>query len=320
MLETDTRTAILELLRKGYGTRAIARSLKISRQSVRDVKESGSSQVPEIKRSQKAEDHLEMIRELYERYEKNIVRVHEELEARGIRIAYSTLTRFCRLHGMCEEPPPYAGGMTKMDDNLDQLLKSLGLKRIREIIAHELERATKIQSSYAEFLAALLRQDYHYRQGQSLKYRFIGDTGVGKTGLATGILLKALENGYRGRFVKAQDLFDEMFTSLADRSTTSLVRHLANIDVLLIDEMGYLNIKPEQSNIFFKLMEERYGRKPTIITTNLQYDDWYGFLGNKNMVAALLSRLRHHCFTISIDGPSLRSSSESTDEKMVKKK
>lgn len=69
--------------------------------------------------------------------------------------------------------------------------------------------------------------------------------------------------------------------------------------------MGYLNPKPEQSNIFFKLMEERHGRKATI-TTNLEYDQWYESLGKKEMVGALLDRLRHRCHTIRIDGPSLR--------------
>lgn len=135
---------------------------------------------------------------------------------------------------------------------------------------------------------------------------FIGPTGVGKTGLASGILLKALENGYRCQFVKAQDLFDDMYASLADRSSRQLLRRLARLDVLLIDELGYLNLKPEQSNIFFKLMEERYRRKPTIVTTNLIYDEWAGFLGNRNMVDAMLSRIRHHCHTVRIDGPSLR--------------
>ncbi len=135
---------------------------------------------------------------------------------------------------------------------------------------------------------------------------FIGPTGVGKTGLATGILLKALQNGYRSLFVKAQDLFDEMYASLADRSTRKLLNQLARVDVLCIDELGYLTIRPEQSNVFFKLMEERYTRKPTIITTNLAYDEWHQFLGNRPMVEALLSRLRHRCHTIQIDGPSLR--------------
>jgi DNA replication protein DnaC len=135
---------------------------------------------------------------------------------------------------------------------------------------------------------------------------FTGDTGVGKTGLAISLLMKALENGYRCLFIKAQDLFDELYSSLADRSTRKLINRMINIDVLLIDELGYLNLKKEQCNMFFKLMEERYRRKPTIITTNLSYEEWHDFLGNKKMVEALLDRLRHYCHTIKIDGPSLR--------------
>ncbi|MBV8073016.1 MAG: IS21-like element helper ATPase IstB [Acidobacteriaceae bacterium] len=135
---------------------------------------------------------------------------------------------------------------------------------------------------------------------------FIGPTAVGKSGLATGILLKAIENGYRCQFVKAQNLFDDMYASLADRSTRQLLKRLIRLDVLLIDELGYLNLKPEQCNIFFKLMEERYNRKPCIITSNLDYDEWPNFLGNRHMVEALLSRLRHHCHTVRIKGPELR--------------
>jgi DNA replication protein DnaC len=123
---------------------------------------------------------------------------------------------------------------------------------------------------------------------------FVGPTGVGKTGLGCGLLLKALENGYRCQFVRAQDLFDEMYASLADRSSRQLLKRLARLE------------KPEQSNIFFKLMEERYHRHSTIITTNLDYDEWHNFLGNRPMVEALLSRLRHYCHTVRIKGPSLR--------------
>jgi DNA replication protein DnaC len=175
-----------------------------------------------------------------------------------------------------------------MTDDLDQLLKSLSLKRIRDILPRELERATKAKPGYADFLARLLREESLYRRERSVLYRitqaklperwsldtfpfnrqpgvhaaqirqlaeldwvpatqnlvFIGPTGVGKTGLASALLLKALENGYRGLFLKAQDLFDELYTSLADRSTRNLLDHLARVDVLLIDEMGYLNLRP----------------------------------------------------------------------------
>ena len=238
-----------------------------------------------------------------------------------------------------------------MNDDIDQLLKNLKLRRLREIIAEELARAEKRKPSYTEFLARVLREEYQHQQQRFLEYRidraniperwtletfpwkeqpsvnkaqieqlaelgfipraanlvFIGDTGVGKTGLASAILLRALQQGYRGLFIKAQDLFDDMYRSLADHSSRALIDRLMRVDLLLIDEMGYLNLRPEQSNIFFKLMEERYGKKATIITTNLNYDDWYGFLGQKEMVGALLDRLRHRCHTIRIEGNSLRS-------------
>jgi len=97
-----------------------------------------------------------------------------------------------------------------------------------------------------------------------------------------------------------------MYASLADRSSRRLLRSLAKVDVLAIDELGYLNLRPEQTNIFFKLMEERYRRHSTIITTNLEYDEWHNFLGNQQLVDALLSRLRDQCHTVRINGPSLR--------------
>ena len=114
-------------------------------------------------------------------------------------------------------------------------------------------------------------------------------------------------NGYRGRFYSAQALLDELYASLADRSTARLLKRLSCIQVLLIDELGYLSLKPEQVNAFFRLMDARYNRVSTIITTNLELSDWYELFQKKPLVDALLDRLQHHCITIRIDGPSLRS-------------
>lgn len=138
---------------------------------------------------------------------------------------------------------------------------------------------------------------------------FIGEPGTGKTGLGIGLLRQALVEGYRGRFFNAQDLLDELYASLADRATPKLIKQLFNYDLLLIDELGYLTLKPEQANAFFKLMGERYGRKSTIITTNLDYPEWYDLFERKTMVDALIDRLQHRCITIRIDGPSLRAPS-----------
>jgi DNA replication protein DnaC len=136
---------------------------------------------------------------------------------------------------------------------------------------------------------------------------FIGEPGTGKSGLAIGLLRQALLSGYRGRFYHAQDLLDELYASLADRSSAKLIKHLCRYDVLLIDEIGYLTLKPEQVNAFFKLMGERYGKKSTILTTNLEYSEWYDLFQRKTLVDALLDRLNHYCITIRINGPSLRS-------------
>ena len=135
---------------------------------------------------------------------------------------------------------------------------------------------------------------------------FIGAPGTGKSGLAVGLLRQALINGYRARFYKAQDLFDELYASLADRSTPRLLQRLSNYDCLLVDEIGYLTLRPEQVNAFFKLMELRYARKATILTTNLDYPEWYDLFKRKSLVDALLDRLQHHCITVRINGPSLR--------------
>jgi DNA replication protein DnaC len=226
-----------------------------------------------------------------------------------------------------------------MNEEIQQLLQNMRLRKMAEILTGELDAARKSSPSYSDFLARLLRAEWLDRQERRLQARtkqarlpelwtlesfpvknqpgvsrrqireladlefvpkavniiFIGPTGVGKTGLASGLLFKALQNGYRALFIRAQDLFDEMYASLADRASRKLVLRLARIDVLLVDELAYL-----------KLMEERYRRKATLITTNLEYDQWHQLLGNKDLTDALLSRLRHQCQTIRINGPSLR--------------
>lgn len=143
------------------------------------------------------------------------------------------------------------------------------------------------------------------RQGINLV--FIGPAGVGKTGLASSLLLKALLNGFTGMMWKTQDMLDDLHRSIADRKTKYLLTRLSRLDVLLTDEMGYLCLNVDQINLFFKLMDLRYElKKPTLITTNLGYDEWGSFLKNPSMVAAMLSRLRQRCVTLVIDGPDLR--------------
>ena len=163
-----------------------------------------------------------------------------------------------------------------MTDEIEQLLKNLKLGRMRSIYDEQLRAAEKQQVSYSEFVAALLRAQWHHRQESALGVahrprqsartlvtgnlslqpptrreaqadsrlrgtRLRGQTRESgfrrphrrrqdRTGLR--LLLKALQNGLRCQFIRAQDLFDEMYASLADRSTRKLINHLARLDVL----------------------------------------------------------------------------------------
>ncbi|MEF8697712.1 MAG: ATP-binding protein [Candidatus Accumulibacter sp. UW20] len=83
---------------------------------------------------------------------------------------------------------------------------------------------------------------------------------------------------------------------------------MCRLPLIVIDELGYLNLKPEQVNAFFRLMDQRYSlRLSTIVTTNLDLPDWYELFQKKSLVDALLDRLQHRCTILRLSGSSLRS-------------
>ena len=129
---------------------------------------------------------------------------------------------------------------------------------------------------------------------------WLGPTGCGKTGLATGFLLQALDRGYRGYFIAFPELLAELYAALADRSEPKVLRKYARYDCLVIDEIGYVEVEPAQVGLFFTLMQKRHKTKTTLITSNLGFSDWGALLKNNQLTGALLSRLTETSYVINM--------------------
>jgi len=129
---------------------------------------------------------------------------------------------------------------------------------------------------------------------------WVGPTGCGKTGLATGFLIQAIQRGYTGRYVLFAELIAELFRSVADHSEQQILKRYLAYDCLLVDEVGYVEVEPVQVGLFFTLMHKRHRKKTTLITSNLGFSEWRSFLKNDHLTAALIDRLTEDSHVINM--------------------
>lgn len=139
--------------------------------------------------------------------------------------------------------------------------------------------------------------DYIYKKRNII---MVGNTGVGKTGLATSFLINVINHGYKGRFVNFNDLVNILYKSVADHSEEAVLKTFESFDCLLIDELGYVEVEPIQVGLFFSLLQKRHKTKSTIITTNLGFAEWNSFLKNTQLTAALIDRLTEDSHVINM--------------------
>lgn len=134
----------------------------------------------------------------------------------------------------------------------------------------------------------------------------LGPPGVGKSHLAVGLGLKAIEAGYRVLFCTAAALIANLTKALTEGRLEEKIKLYSVPRLLIIDEIGYLPIERQGANLFFQLISRRYERGPMILTSNQSFGAWGEVFGDRVIATAILDRVLHHAITINIRGNSYR--------------
>ena len=134
----------------------------------------------------------------------------------------------------------------------------------------------------------------------------IGNSGVGKTHLATSIGIAAAKKRVSTYFIKCQDLIEQLKKAYIENKLDDRIKHFSKYKILIIDEIGYLPIGEQEAKMFFQLIDRRYEKKSTIVTSNINLSDWNQIFLDNMLAIAILDRLVHHSTIVNILGNSYR--------------
>ncbi len=134
----------------------------------------------------------------------------------------------------------------------------------------------------------------------------LGNPGLGKTHIAIGLALCACRQGKRVRFYRAAKLVDELALYRRDLRLSHFTAQFVKLDLLVLDELGFLPIDREGAQMLFQLISDLYERVSIIVTSNLRFTDWNAIFGDEKMTDALIGRLTHKGHIIEFVGESYR--------------
>lgn len=135
---------------------------------------------------------------------------------------------------------------------------------------------------------------------------FLGNSGTGKSHLATGLGIEMIKNGYKVKFITAAELVEELLLANEEHKLGTWEKRWLKFDMIVVDELGYVPFSKIGSELLFQFFAGRYERASVMITTNLEFTEWTSIFGDEKMTAALLDRLTHKAHILLLNGESYR--------------
>lgn len=147
-------------------------------------------------------------------------------------------------------------------------------------------------------------------QGRYIEHRepimMVGNPGLGKSHVATGLALAACRQGCKVRFYNAAALVNELTEAQDEHRLQKLLASTLKHDLIVLDELGFIPFSATGAHLIFQFCSSLYERVAMIVTTNLRFADWTQVFGDERLTAALLDRLTHHAHIVEFVGESFR--------------
>jgi DNA replication protein DnaC len=152
-------------------------------------------------------------------------------------------------------------------------------------------------------ISELMRGEYLDKKENIL---LVGNSGTGKTHIATALGIAACGQGKRVKFYRVTELITLLLEAREERDLLRLKKQLSKLDLLILDELGYVPASKVGAELFFDVISTAYERLSVVITTNLPFENWTEVLGSERLTGATLDRLTHRCHILEASGESFR--------------